>query len=78
MSSPGKQHVPSEESTDSGKIYGRVVCYVHKELISNTQKKVKLLAASEIKCCKRCHPQPRIKVVILSGEYLGLWGGGDT
>jgi len=49
-----------------------------KSLSVTHKKKVKLLAASEVKCCKRCQPQPRIKVVILSGGYLGLWGGGDT
>jgi len=77
MSSPGKQHVTSEESTDNGKIYGRAVCCVHKELISHTGKKLNFLAANAVKCCNRCHPQLRIKVVILSGGYQGLWGGGD-
>jgi hypothetical protein len=85
MSSPGNQHVTSRESTDNGKIYGRAVCYIHKELISlthmhthtHTHKKLNFLAASEVKCCNRCHPQMRIKVVILYGGYLGLWGGGD-
>jgi len=48
MSSPGKQHVTSEESTDNRKIYGRAVCCVHKELISHTGKKLNFLAATDV------------------------------
>jgi hypothetical protein len=55
MSSPGKQRVTLEDSTDNGKMYGRALCNAHKEHISHTQKKLNFLAASEAKCCNRCH-----------------------
>jgi len=83
MSSPGKQHVTSEESTDIGK-YMAEQCTMYIKNLSltlthtHTHTKLNFLAASEVKCCNRCHPKLRIKVVILSGGYLGLWGGGDT